>query len=109
MYDSIFGRGTFAQKLAFVERRYGHAFSFRGVPFWVHTAMHIIAASVLSYLLMQLSVGVHQLAVGALVFFFAFQEFSIHPRWYGQRTVKSVTDFLSWSVPLVALFILHVR
>jgi len=107
VHDLLFGKGTFAQRLAIVEQKYGHAFSLRGIPFWMHTTMHVIAAVAISYLLMRFSDPVYQWAVGALVLFFAFQEFSLHPKWYGQKRMKSVVDFLSWAVPLVTIFVLH--
>lgn len=107
VHDLLFGKGSFAERLKTVEKRYGHAFSLKGIPFWVHTAMHIMAAIGISLLLLHFSLMVHQMVVGALVFFFAFQEFSVHPRVYGQHRTKSVADFLSWSVPLVLMFTVH--
>ncbi len=72
---------------------------------FIGSVLFIIFATLISQDLFGSEAALYVLLCMAVVALM-YQEFYLHPRMYGQRTVKGVVDLFSWITPIVAYFIL---
>lgn len=78
---------------------YREAFHFAG------SVIFIAAAAVLSKLFLGSDQALYVLS-GAAILAIAYQEFYLHPKWYGQRLQKGILDWVTWVAPIAAYLFL---
>jgi hypothetical protein len=80
---------------------------YREVFHFVGAIVFIVLMTVLSHQFLNSETALYVLMGSAIAALFA-QEFYYHPKYYSQPTIKGVSDWLSWVVPMIAyLFFFH--
>ena len=85
-----FGPGRFGYKLL----AYREAFHFVGA------ILFITSAALVSRVVFGSDMALYVLLFAAIIAL-TYQEFYVHPRKYGQRTQKGITDWFTWVIPMM--------
>ncbi len=82
------------QHLGYKLTAYREAFHFSG------SIVFLLVTAVLSQQFFNSEVAFYVVVAGAIIALFV-QEFYYHPKYYAQTTLKGVTDWLAWIIPMV--------
>lgn len=107
------GRRSYEQAVAHAFKEYGPGrfgyklLMYREVFHFIGALLFITSAALISRVFFGSDTALYVLLVAAIASL-TFQEFYVHPRRYGQRTQKGVTDWFTWVVPMMLYLLLFV-
>jgi hypothetical protein len=105
------GRAAYEQAVAEAWEQYGlHHLGFKLTVYretfhFIGAIMFIVLTTLISQYFLDSERALYVLMGGAIVALFA-QEFYYHPKYYGQPTVKGVSDWLTWVIPMIVYLFL---
>lgn len=108
------GRRSYEQAVNRALKRYGigrlsyQLLLYRGLFHFVGSILFILFATFLSQRLLGSETALYVLFCAAIAAL-SFQEFYMHPRQYGQRIQKGITDWLTWVLPMLAYIFLYIH
>ncbi len=103
------GRRSYEQACARALEVYGEGklsytlFLYREICHFIGSVIFIILATVISHRLFGSNTALYVLLASAIMAL-SYQEFYLHPRRYGQRMPKGISDWLAWVAPMAAYF-----
>jgi len=105
------GRASYEQAVSVAWEKYGlHHLGFKLTVYreafhFIGAVAFIVVTAALSQEFLNSERALYVLLGSAIVALFA-QEFYFHPKYYKQPTVKGVSDWLSWVIPMILYIIL---
>lgn len=102
----LFGQSAYDYEMKRNRRLFGYEFTMRSPKVFVYREVfHLLASIFLVYVAHILGKNFGTLNGIAFIILIvtsiSFQEFYIHPKYYHQRTVKTITDWVVWMVPVL--------